>query len=313
MKLHHPAAIPSLPAALILLVRATFGAEPLGFNFMSPADNAPYPPPNGYVTNEGLDPTEIAGAVPQTNWHNMTQGGTGVNVPVGGGVIINWVTPCGGAHALTSYVPPPPDFKLMRGYLDNCDDTNSPDVVTVRGLTFSLYDVICYSVGDNGSADRVGKFTLMSTNNGVLFTNISKYIMDAGGSSFDGSTYTEANSTTGGASTPAGNYCRFYQIRGTNFTIRSVGEYASDGHPRGPFNALQVIDLTPTLSNPSYANGQFQCFLDGASNTTYVILASTNLADPASWIPISTNTGPAQITNTPPTNTPYRFYRAEVQ
>ena len=297
----------------MLFTRAAGGAEPIGFNFMDPGDNAGGPA-GTYQVIEGLDPTEIAGVVPQTNWHNMTQGGTGSPpVPGGGGVTITWVTPGGGTHALTSYFPPPPDFKLMRGYLDNSDNTSSPDVVTVSGLSFSLYDVICYSVGDNGSANRVSKFTLSSTNNGVLFTNITKYIMDVGGSAFDGSTYTEANSTTGGASTPAGNYCRFYHIRGTNFTIKSVGEYASDSHPRGPFNALQVIDLTPALSTPSYANGQFQCFLDGASNTTYVILASTNLANPASWLPVSTNTAPAQITNTPPANTPHRFYRALLQ
>ena len=309
MKPYHFAPIPLLLAALMLCARTAGAAAPVGFNFESPADNDGGPP--GYYTVlEGLDPTESAGAVPQTNWNNMTQGGTGVNVSVGGGIIINWVTPGGGAHALTSYFPPPPDFKLMRGYLDNSDNTSSPDVITVRGLKFALYDVICYTVGDNGSADRVGQFTLTATNNGVLFTNITKYVMDLGNSTFDGSTYTEANSTTGGPSTPAGNYCRFYHIRGTNLTVKSVGEYASDGHPRGPLNALQIIDLTPALSNPSYNNGQFQCSLEGDSNTTYVVEASANFVD---WQPVSTNTGPAQITDSPPANPPYRFYRAQVQ
>jgi len=91
---------------------------------------------------------------------------------------------------------------------------------------------------------------------------------------------------------------------------RPTGAYASDGHPRAPFNALQIIDLTPVLSNPSYSNGQFQCFLNGAANSSYIILASTNLVD---WRPVSTNTAPAQITNSPPANTPYRFYRAQLQ
>jgi hypothetical protein len=200
----------------------------------------------------------------------------------------------------------------MRGYLDNCDDTNSPDVVTVYGQSFPLYDVICYSVGRNGDATRVGKFTLSATNNGVLFTNLTKYVQDDGGSTFDGSTYIEADSTNDFPNAASGNYCRFYGIRGTNFTIRSVGAYASDGHPRGPFNALQIvpIDVTPVLSNPSYANGQFQCFLNGATNASYVILASTNLVN---WTPVSTNTAPAQITNSPPASTPYRFYRALFQ
>jgi len=119
-------------------------------------------------------PTEIAGVVPQTNWNNMWQGGTGIppGVLVGDGIRITWATPCGGA-ANTASDTSTADFRLMRGYLDNCDDTNSPDVVTVYGQSFPLYDVICYSVGNNGSATRVGKFTLSATNNGVLVTNIT--------------------------------------------------------------------------------------------------------------------------------------------
>ena len=127
-------------------------------------------------------------------------------------------------------------------------------------------------------------------------------------------TYVEANSTSDYPNAASGNYCRFYAVRGTNFVVRGTCGYSSDPNPRGPFNALQIVqvDPTPTLSNPSYANGQFQCFLNGATNASYVILASTNLP-PWQLAPVSTNTAPAQITNSPPANTPYRFYRALFQ
>jgi hypothetical protein len=292
----------------MLFARAGGGAEPVGFNFMDPADNSIL---GNFPLSETLSPGDIAGVVPQTNWNNMTQGGTsGPSVPVGGGISIWWQTPGGGAHNL-GYGTTPGDSLLMRGYLDT--DSTDTDTVIVSGLPFPLYDVICYSKGDNGSETRVGQFALSATNNGVQFTNLSKYIKDVGGSTFDGSTYIEANSTTGGTSADAGNYCRFYHVRGTNFAIRSTPNYGSQGNPRSPFNAFQIVDLTPTLSNPSYANGQFQCSLVGDSRTTYATFASTNLANPASWLPISTNTGPAQITDSPPANTPYRFYRAQVQ
>ena len=64
------------------------------------------------------------------------------------------------------------------------------------------------------------------------------------------------------------------------------------------------------LSNPSYTNGQFQCFLDATAGSTYIIFASTNLTE---WIPVSTNIAPAQITDIPPPNTPERFYRAQLE
>ena len=315
MKPHRLA--PALPflVALMLSARAASGAEPVGFNFMDVADNDGYPPPNGYITVEGLDPTVIAGAVPQTNWNNLTAGGGPFTYHAAGGISIYWDSYGGGTHNL-GYGTTPGDSQLMRGYLDTGDSTpqnkHTTNNVIVSSVPFPIYDVLCYSVGDNGSATRVARFTLSATNNGVRYTNITKYVQDDAGSFFDGSTYVEANSTNDFPLAASGNYCRFYGIRGTNFAVRDTGTYGSDGNPRGPFNALQIvpIDVTPVLSNPSYVNGQFQCFLNGATNASYVILASTNLV---TWTPVSTNTAPAQITNSPPAHTPHRFYRAEFQ
>jgi hypothetical protein len=310
MKQHCPALIPLLLTALFLFARAAYGADPVGFNFEDPADNDGGPA-GYYQVVEGVQPTDIAGVVPQMNWNNLWQGGIGIppGVAVGGGIFITWATPGGGAHHL-NYGATPGDSLLMRGYLDTGSATT--DTITVYGQTFPLYDVICYSKGDNGSETRVGKFTLSATNNGVLFTNLSKYIQDNGGSTFDGSTYIEANSTSGFPSAASGNYCRFYNVRGTNITILCTPNYGSQGNPRSPFNALQIvpIDVTPVLSNPTYASGQFHFFLNGATNSTYIILASTNLVN---WFPVSTNTAPAQITNSPPAHTPYHFYRAQFQ
>src|ERR1017187_9744291 len=103
-----------------------------------------------------------------------------------------------------------------------------------------------------------------------------------------------------------------FTMSGTNIAILSTPNYGSQGNPRSPFNALQIvpIDVTPVLSNPSYASGQFHFFLNGATNSTYIILASTNLVN---WFPVSTNKAPAQVTNSPPANTPHRFYRAQFQ
>src|ERR1035441_1240912 len=279
-----------------------------GFNFMDPADTGSSGGPQGFPACETMGASDSAGVVPQTGWYNLTAGGGPAYFHAAAGVSIYWETPGGGTHNLR-YGITPGDAILMRGYLDTGDNTT--DTAIVSSLPFQLYDVLCYSIGDNGSATRVGKFTLSATNNGVLAANSTKYIQDNGSSTFTG-TYIEATSTNNFPSAVAGNYCRFYAVRGTNFAIRCTPSYGSDGHPRSPFNAIQIVqvDPTPTLSNPSYTNGQFQCFLNGATNASYTILASTDFV---SWTPVSTNTAPAQITNSPPANTPYRFYRALFQ
>jgi hypothetical protein len=106
--------------------------------------------------------------------------------------------------------------------------------------------------------------------------------------------FTEADSTTGGSGTPAGNFCRFHNLRAGSFTIASKGDYASDSHPRGPFNALQIvpIDVRPNLLSPGYGSGQFHCFLTGAINISYTIQASVNFV---TWTSISTNPAPGQL------------------
>ena len=285
----------------------------VGFTFMDPGDDA-LGYQGSYKIVDGLAPTDIAGAVPQAGWSDLWPGGGPYTTNVAAGIRFYWEAP-GGGTANLNYGTTPGDSRLMRAYLDSGDYTpqnkHTTNTVIVSSVPFPLYDVLCYSKGRNGGTTRVAKFTLSATNNGVLFTNVSKYVQDDGGSLFNGA-YIEANSTSDYPSAASGNYCRFYAVRGTNFVVRDTCGYSADANPRAPFNALQIVqvDPTPTLSNPTYTNGQFQCFLNGATNASYTILASTDLVN---WTAVSTNTAPAQITNSPPANTPYRFYRALFQ
>lgn len=284
----------------------------VGFNFMDPGDDA-LGYPGSYRIVDGLAPTDIAGAVPQAGWSCLWPGGGPYTTNVAAGIRFYWDAYGGGTSKL-GYGGIPPgassDSHLMRGYLDTGNNTTNN--VIVSSVPFPLYDVLCYSKGNNGTSTRVARFTLSATNNGVQSVNLAKYVQDDGGSLFNG-TYVEANSTNNYPNAASGNYCRFYAVRGTNFVVRDTGTYGSDV-PRGPFNALQIVqvDPTPTLSNPSYANGQFQCFLNGATNASYVIQASTDLMNPASWLPVSTNTAPAQITLST-SGYDHRFYRALFQ
>ncbi len=247
-----------------------------------------------------------AGVVPQTGWINLTSGGTGSGVPLTAGMTATWSTIGGETHEFST-MPSSADGALMQGYLDTGDTSTS--TVTVNGVKFLLYDVIVYSDGDNGGATRVGEYTLTAT--GTPGGAAKKYVLDAANTDFSG-TYTEVDSTTGGPSTPAGNYCRFRNVRGTSFTVAAHGNYGSDARPRGPLNAIQIvpINVVPVLSEPSYSNGQFHCYLSGATNANYTIQASTNLLN---WTPILTSPAPALITDPAASSYGYRFYRALFQ
>ncbi|PYJ04486.1 MAG: hypothetical protein DME25_09910 [Verrucomicrobia bacterium] len=265
---------------------------PIGFNFIDPTHGA------------SVADCDKAGVVPMGGWNNLTAGGgpSTFTSPYGD-LTITWSSPGGGTHWLP-YSASSGDYNLMLGYLDTSN--TSTNIATISGVKFPLYDVIVYCDGDNGAtATRVGKYSLSNNVVGV----ITKYVRDDFGADFSGS-YTEVDSSTGGPSTPAGNYCRFRNIRGGTFMIRGQGEYASDGNPRGPLNAIQIVpaNVNSTLTDVSYSGGQIRFTLNGASNANYIIQVSTNLLM-SYWTAIRTST-PGPITDPSPSSLPNRFYRA---
>ena len=62
----------------------------------------------------------------------------------------------------------------------------------------------------------------------------------------------------------------------------------------------------PTLSNPAYSSGQFEFFLNGATDVSYTIQASSNLID---WDSVAAHAAPAQV-SVSATGHSYRFFRA---
>ncbi|HOC58145.1 MAG TPA: hypothetical protein PKI20_21180 [Verrucomicrobiota bacterium] len=260
---------------------------PVGLNFIHPGTTDDSFPVCGYG---------YAGVVPQRGWINLTAGGNGVNVALEAGMTATWAAP-GGTHEFSTMGNSPANFALMLGYLDTTD--SSTTTVTVNGVKFPLYDVIVYGDGENGSATRVGKYALAAPSGSA-----TKYVLDAGDTDFAGG-YIEADSTTGGPTTPAGNYCRFPNVRGTSFTLTATGEYASDNHPRGPLNAIQIvpINVVPVLSGFSYSH--FQFWLNGTADATYIIESSTDLVK---WTFVGTYVAPTQVAVPAASNR--RFYRA---
>ncbi|HZQ47100.1 MAG TPA: hypothetical protein VFC07_08815, partial [Verrucomicrobiae bacterium] len=267
---------------------------PIGMNFMDPSGG-----------NDSVPACNLAGVVPMQGWVNLTTGGTGTSVALVGNATVTWTSTGGGTHTLP-FANSSGDTALMRDYLDTGD--TSTDSVTVSGLSFSKYDVYVYADGDNGGESRVGKYTLNNT--------ITRYLMDAANVNFSG-TYTEVNSSTGGPSTPAGNYIRFRNITGSSFTLKSTasGQYGSGSppHPRAPINAIEIVPVTPaTLSLVNYNAGRsrFQFYVNGVLNNNYTIQTSTDLIN---WVSVQTSPAPFTYIDYPVGGGPAKFYRALYQ
>ncbi|HWI59124.1 MAG TPA: carboxypeptidase-like regulatory domain-containing protein [Bacillota bacterium] len=86
-------------------------------------------------------------------------------------------------------------------------------------------------------------------------------------------------------------------VNGTNLTVNFM---------------LYPLGQTPARLSVIGQYGQLQLFLSGASGAQYRIETSTNLSQPGSWVPLSTNTmmgGSLWYGEPIPANGPSRFYR----
>jgi hypothetical protein len=107
--------------------------------------------------------------------------------------------------------------------------------------------------------------------------------------------------------------------------VQSPGSYAfavkvSDNGSPG-MNATQAFAVTvarpqsPQLTGPTVSNGIFSLAVAGDAGPDYIVQATTNLAFPASWLPVFTNTPaalPFQWSDPSAYASPQKFYRVVV-
>lgn len=198
-----------------------------------------------------MAPTEIAGAVPQANWNQATgavnsgqltalvdQSGTPTTA------IIDWSAP-------NTYFTAIPDQlgndRMMKGYLDNSN--TAPNMLQVTGLptSFKRYDVIVYFDGGNESSNgivgpsRAANFRLTAVDNygvhgcaGQTREGSTVTGLDAGGVDFSGM-FIQAY---GGS---PGNYVKFVDCTGSNFSVAPVHGASTDNQVRAPVNGVQIL------------------------------------------------------------------------
>jgi hypothetical protein len=214
----------------------------------------------GSAASSMMDPTEVAGALPASNWNSLTpavqatpQALVDSNAAATTATVIwnsnnTWNTP---------NVPPvaPGDLKMMKGYLDSSDTSTTS--VTVAGLPASItgtpYSVILYYDGDNGGNNRVGKYSITGATTG----NAAFWALDAANATFSGA-YLLAQSPVdplagGGAmdsnptaalTVPAGNFMVFTGLTGDTFTLLAQSSVSSDATNRSAVQGIQIVSGT---------------------------------------------------------------------
>jgi hypothetical protein len=174
-----------------------------------------------------LAPTTVAGLVPLSNWNTLTKnaGTAPLTLASNGGwsnVKVSWF----GEGSWRLGIPASTgNHILMDGYLD--DYYGGTISVSVSGLSEqpSLgYDVIVYTDGDNGGAQRKAVYTLL----GISQENNDNAVNFSG-------TFVES---------PTGNYVRFRNVKATSFTLYATPSGTSDGVYRAPVNAIQIFPST---------------------------------------------------------------------
>ena len=104
-------------------------------------------------------------------------------------------------------------------------------------------------------------------------------------------------------SSPTEGSAGTFKVTFTNFAPNTYPYFCTFHSAFGMTGSITVTNsavtvMPPTLRNPVWNNGQFQFSLDGKSGSNYVTERSQDLKN---WLPISTNTAPAdQFTVTDP-------------
>jgi hypothetical protein len=206
----------------------------LGLNFASTDPDA---------ATSSLLPTESAGVISHPNWNNLTTlSGTNVGglvydnngTAVTSTATVSWNSPNTWRSGGNNQLPVGPQRKLMSGYIDTGNTTETAVSVTVSNIDPQLraqpYDVYVYFVSDSG-ANRGGGYTLTP--------DVGSPILKYGSTMANPTTHVEDPGTDADISID-GTYLKFTGLTATSFTIVGDATLTTPNGFRAPINAIQL-------------------------------------------------------------------------
>lgn len=230
----------------------------IGINFVGGSESLPSFSNGGPVNV--MQPSEIAGLVPQAFWNNAGigwQNNTSANRTgtlasgtirdsIGATVSRLSMTWNGYATFSTSIVEQPGNNRMMKGLLD-AGPTTAASTVTITGVPADYcaagYDLLVYFDGEHtvGSQDRVGRWRVHGGTTAYAPLLGEIFGRDPVGVNFSG-TFIEATGTSVSSAT-TGNYVRFVGLHAPSLTLEALG--VGGDVPRAPVNGIQIVSSVP--------------------------------------------------------------------
>jgi len=198
-------------------------------------------------TGSALAAGDVAGAIPQANWNNLTTAdGMNVGDPeqdngAASTATVTWSSNNTWASLregeMNNNFPAGPNRNLMTGYLDSTDVAAGATTVTVNSIDAAVrtpaYDVLVYMA--NGSqAVRGGGFTLASGGSSQL-----KY----GSTGGPGPSMHIEDPGTDIGNTIHGSYLRFRGLTAPSFTLTADASLTTPGGTRATIAAIQIVGV----------------------------------------------------------------------
>ena len=187
-----------------------------------------------------MDPSELAGVVPEGNWNNAVGSAGTVNLLDQNGAATaataTWSSDGGWSLPISDF---PGNYRMMGGYLD--DYLGGTTSVTLSGLPSSAsgYSVYVYVDGDNPSYNRTGIYSI----SGSGTTPQTIQATDPGNTDYSGGSYQDGQGVFTQANNSTGNYVVF-TVPGTSFTLTANPGYTNSNYPRAPVNGIQIVPIT---------------------------------------------------------------------
>ncbi len=192
----------------------------------------------------GLASGESAGAIPSSNWNNLTNAAGSLSslfadssgVKVSTPVTVNWSSPNTWRSGANNGFPAGPNRKLMSGYLDTGNTAATGVFIAVSNLPPSFtdqgYEVYVYL--SRAATDNSGGAYTITNQTGI----IRKY-----GSTLPTATSFVEDPGTDLDNSQDGSYLRFTGLSGNWFTLKTDTTLTTPNGTRAPVNALEIVAL----------------------------------------------------------------------
>lgn len=255
-----------IPRSLLLaglsLLPLSIQASSLGVNFGSGRANA------------SLDPSDSAGAIPQSNWNNAS-GNTGTlsNLKDDSGTVkttdITWSTD---EQWSAGGTPVDANGTLMNGWI-SANDNGSPGSIQISSIPFTTYDLYIYLNHDRATED------VLISETGSAFPDFLAQENDP--SITAPITFTRQLESAATNPAASGTYVRFEGLSNATLNLNLSPDGSAGSADRGAITGLQIVETITLFGLPEVANTSASALNPNSASLGGNLITNGSGADPA--------------------------------